>query len=341
MPQEARCLGMYLGLVEVCQRRVLKSAGAELLGTAILVLIGCGSVATLAGPGATMAVAFSFGLGLAMAIWIFGQISGSHVNPAVSLGFFLTGHIGLLKLCVYCVAQVVGACLGSGLVWLTLPHGAVSHIGATSLAPGLMSWQGFLVEMSTSFLLALTVFSSCDRLRTDHSGSTALSIGFCVTANIAWSGNLTGGSMNPARSFGPSVWTGQWDDHWIYWTAPCVGGSVGALVYEYIFAVRTSMQSDDVTPREHRGDDVKRGRDYTVVVDSPVDKLASSPSPLSPVKTWLTRCKLARLDSAGSRRDSGLGFNDDVSEQGSVGGMTIYNTGMDWGGDNVSIITKL
>uniref|UniRef100_A0A2C9JKQ0 Aquaporin n=1 Tax=Biomphalaria glabrata TaxID=6526 RepID=A0A2C9JKQ0_BIOGL len=138
-------LGFFFGTDEVKQFHCLKAAVAEVLGTSTLLMIGCGAVATLNPPDGAplMAIAFSFGLALTLAIWTFGDISGAHVNPVVTVSFLVTGHMGISK--------------------------------------------GFLVESVTTFLLVLTVYASSDRLRTNHSGLIAISIGFCVTANISWS----------------------------------------------------------------------------------------------------------------------------------------------------------
>ncbi|CAL1544368.1 unnamed protein product, partial [Lymnaea stagnalis] len=262
-----------LKLDEVSNLRCVKSAAAETLGTAILVLMGCGPAGTLAPESSTMAVAFCFGLGLALSIWVFGQVSGAHVNPAVTLGFFVTGHIGILKSSVYILSQTFGAVLGAGIIRLTVPEPLRGVIGSTTLTEGVEQWQGFIIEMVTTFLLVMTVFASCDRLRTDHSGSTALSIGFCATVCIAWSGVLTGGSMNPARSFGPAVWTGIWENHWIYWTAPITGGMMAALLYQKVFDEKVPEVNQDLHFSQHKlnTSDVKREGflDHTIVVDGP------------------------------------------------------------------------
>uniref|UniRef100_A0A0B7ARK2 Aquaporin n=1 Tax=Arion vulgaris TaxID=1028688 RepID=A0A0B7ARK2_9EUPU len=244
-----------LGIKEIKTMRFFRSTIAEVVGTAMLVIVGCGSVLTLNfGPGAeTMAVAFSFGLALAMIIWLFGHISGAHVNPCVSIGFMVTGHVSVLKAGIYVVAQVIGGIIGAGLLKAVIPDQLQVNqtLGSTTLGANVTIWQGVIIEIIATFCLVMTVFASCDRLRTDHSGSIALAIGFCVTAMITWMGTLTGGSMNPARSLGPAIFSGTWKNHWIYWVAPIVGGTIAALMYEHVFAEQTRETNTELHTFEY------------------------------------------------------------------------------------------
>ncbi|KAH9488061.1 Aquaporin-4 [Bulinus truncatus] len=259
-------LGFFFGTDEVKQFHCLKAAVAEVLGTSTLLMIGCGAVATLNPPDGAplMAIAFAFGLALTLAIWTFGDISGAHVNPVVTVSFLVTGNMGISKCLIYIMCQLLGGVLGSGFIWLTFPR------------RGGAAW-GFLVESVTTFLLVLTVYASSNRLRTNHSGLIAISIGFCVTANVAWSGNLTGGSMNPARSFGPALWSGIWKDHWLYWTAPFVGGLAAALLYQKFFSEKVQNAEDKKsTPSSNlrRGSGKRRGfLDYTIYIEGPKERV--------------------------------------------------------------------
>ncbi|XP_059174552.1 aquaporin-like [Physella acuta] len=285
-----------LGFKEVNQIKFLKCAAAEVIGTATLVMIGCGSVGTL-NPmeGArTISVAFSFGLALTLTIWAFGHVSGAHVNPAVSLGFFIAGQIGLLKCLIYMVCQVIGAIAGASVILLTVPNAWRGTIGATVLAEGVENWQGFVVETISTFLLTTIIFASSDEHRTDHKGSKALSIGFCLTANIAWTGTVTGGSLNPARSFGPAVLTGIWDDHWIYWTAPPLGGIIAAITYKFIFAEKAPEVNED----KLRAGCCARGSfsDCGLMLDGSMSRKSSVTFSSNRLGNW-RRHSMSRLDS--------------------------------------------
>uniref|UniRef100_A0A2C9K455 Aquaporin n=1 Tax=Biomphalaria glabrata TaxID=6526 RepID=A0A2C9K455_BIOGL len=342
-------LGAIFGLEEVMQVRVLKMAAAELCGAAILVLIGCGSVGTLS-PGAsppTMSVGLAFGLALALAIWVFGHTSGAHVNPAVTIGFLVTGHMGVLKSALYIVFQLLGAIIGAGILCLSIPEPWRGGLGSTTLAEGVEQWQGFLIEMVTTFLLVLTVMASSDRLRTDHSGSTALSIGLCVTANIAWSGTVTGGSMNPARSLGPAVWSGIWANHWIYWVAPSVGAIAAALLYQHVFSVKTQESDSGLrftdTPAGKRDNFLE----YAIDIDSPGgSRRVESPLPHPKLSFLMGKFgrqnsrNIVRINSVQSNGpDSGSNMNDDSSEAGSTRGLTTMSN--EWGVDKRFTITKM
>ncbi|BFZ13467.1 hypothetical protein BsWGS_16506 [Bradybaena similaris] len=264
-----------LGTKEAKTGRFVRAVLAEAVGTAMLVIVGCGSVSTLnkgLNPGAeTMAVAFSFGFALAMIIWMFGHISGAHVNPCVSIGFLVTGHVSLIKTVCYIIAQVAGGIAGAGLLKAMIPDEWQGSLGSTTLHPLVKIWQGVIIEIIATFCLVMTVFASCDRLRTDHSGSIALAIGFCVTAMITWMGTTTGGSMNPARSFGPAVVTGTWDDHWLYWVAPIVGGTIAAIVYENVFAEQTKETNTELHTFQYNDLEMERTGylDFTLDIPGP------------------------------------------------------------------------
>nr|AOS89751.1 aquaporin [Helix pomatia] len=273
-----------LGTKEAKTSRFVRAVLAEAVGTAMLVIVGCGSVSTLnkgLHPGAeTMAVAFSFGFALAMIIWMFGHISGAHVNPCVSIGFLVTGHVSLLKTICYIIAQVAGAIAGAGLLKAIIPSGWQGNLGTTTLDENVTIWQGVIIEVIATFCLVMTVFASCDRLRTDHSGSIALAIGFCVTAMITWMGTTTGGSMNPARSLGPAVVSGVWKHHWIYWLAPIAGGIIAALVYEHIFAEQTKETNTELNTFQYNNLEMQRSGylDFTLDIPGPGNDKTTSPT---------------------------------------------------------------
>ncbi|CAG5133234.1 unnamed protein product [Candidula unifasciata] len=272
-----------LGIKEAKTNRFVRAVLAEAVGTAMLVIVGCGSVSTLnkgLNPGAdTIAVAFAFGFALAMIVWVFGHISGAHVNPCVSIGFLVTGHVSLLKAICYIIAQIAGAIAGAGLLRAIIPDKWQGNLGSTTLTEGVNLWQGVIIELIATFCLVMTVFASCDRLRTDHGGSIALAIGFCVTAMIAWMGTTTGGSMNPARSLGPAVITGTWTNHWIYWVAPIAGGIIAALVYEHVFAEQTKETNTELNTFQYNNLEMQRTGylDFTLDIPGPGNDKTSAP----------------------------------------------------------------
>ncbi|CAG5116126.1 unnamed protein product [Candidula unifasciata] len=261
-----------LGTHEIKTMRFAKAIVAEALGTCMLVIVGCGAASTLGSKdGSDLAVSMSFGLAVSMGIWLFGHISGGHINPSVSIGFLVTGHISVLKCVCYLIGQIAGSIAGATILWLILPLSLGSSYGSPSLAEGVADWQGVIIEMFAAFSLVMTVFASCDRLRTDHSGSIALAIGFCVTAQITWMGSLTGGSLNPARALGPTIFAGKWDNHWVYWTGPIAGGILAAVMYERIFAEKTRETDKEMRHVQYNNCDIQSNGflDYVIEIDAP------------------------------------------------------------------------
>lgn len=207
---------------------------AELLGA--YVLVGGGSMAILASnaSGATtaiVAIALGFGLALLAALYAFGEVSGGHFNPAVSLAMVVDGRMNVVVMIEYWIAQVAGAVLASLTVLAVFDKQAVADT-ATTIGWGFGVWEAFLLEaVFTAIFLAviLKVTTSAD------SAATAfLAIGFTlVVIHIALI-PFTGTSVNPARSLGPGIVGGVWEDQWVYWVAPLVGAVVGWGAYRAV-----------------------------------------------------------------------------------------------------------
>jgi aquaporin TIP len=218
----------------------LRAALAEFIGTGIFVFIGVVTVVNtremIDGDSTVVqlgVVAFAFGLAVALAVAAVVRVSGAHVNPAVTLAALATGNIELPRAAMYMVAQVGGAVAGSALVVLVVP-GDGGSLGATSLAPDVSIGMGLVTEITITFFLVFVIYATAVDPRA--SGAQApLLIGLTVAVGILAGGGLTGGSMNPARSFGPALVGGEWDDHWVYWVGPIVGGVLAAVVYSQLF----------------------------------------------------------------------------------------------------------
>ncbi|KAK7114312.1 aquaporin-4-like [Littorina saxatilis] len=235
-----------IGLREVKTMIFYRRLVAEFMGTAILVVFGCGSAMTVNPPLAptVISIAVAFGLTIATMIWSIGNVSGGHINPAVSVAMFVTRKISLTRCVAYIIVQCLGGIVGGYFLFGVTPSHRRGTLGASLVAEEVTVWQGLLVETIATFVLVLAIFASVDSKRTDHSGSTALSIGLVVTMDIPWAIQYTGGSMNPARSLGPVVPTGLWQEHWVYWVGPILGGVVAGLLYEYVFAQRHQQEAE-------------------------------------------------------------------------------------------------
>lgn len=221
----------------------MKAALAEFIGTFMLVLIGAGAGA-LASPDSAglVAVALAHGWALVIIVYLFGAISGAHVNPAVTLGVAMTGRISAMKAVVYWTAQFAGAVAASCLLaWLI---GTAGGLGETvgKLTPNIEGVSGplasqtkvIVLEAVLTFFLMLTVIA-CGVL--NKAGNAAgLAIGMVLAFDILMGGPLTGASMNPARTFGPAFVMHHLDYVWMYLIGPFLGAGIGALLYDRLFA---------------------------------------------------------------------------------------------------------
>ena len=215
---------------------------AELIGTFALVFIGAGAGAL--GIGGLVGVAFAHGLVLACFVYAYGHVSGTHVNPAVTLGVLLAGKIAAGRAVAYWVAQLAGGALaGYALAWCL--GGTETGLGATVLAEGLQAGgatidvtpaMGVVIELILTFFLVNAVLNTAV---SGKAGDLAgLAIGLTLTFAILMGGPLTGASLNPARTFGPALATGDWTDFWVYLVGPLAGGAVAALLYRGVLEER-------------------------------------------------------------------------------------------------------
>jgi aquaporin TIP len=216
-----------------------KAAIAELIGAFALSFVGVLAIsngAIIGAPGAATltSVALAHGLTIAVMVAAMGAISGGHFNPAVTFGFVVTGRMAPLTGLIYWVAQLVGAGL-AGLILCQL-FGPVHVAAATpDLASAVPVSTGIILEVVATFFLVLVIFGSAVDLRAPKS-VFPLAIGLTVALDIMAIGPLTGAAMNPSRVFGPALASGHWNNHWLYWLAPLIGGALGAFVYHLVLA---------------------------------------------------------------------------------------------------------
>jgi MIP family channel proteins len=208
--------------------------GAEALGTFTLVFIASLAVlaATGGGDARILAIAFGFGLALLAGLYAFGEISGGHFNPAVSLGMMLSGRLSPRDMIGYWVAQLVGATLGSLAVLAAFTRDDVAST-ANAVSAGSSNWDALWLEflVTAVFVAVILQSSRSDRVR----GTALLAIPLAlVVAHLALI-PIDGCSVNPARSFGPALVGGEWGDIWIFLLAPLLGGVLGAVVHGLLF----------------------------------------------------------------------------------------------------------
>lgn len=224
----------------------LRLYGSEMLGTFVLVLVGVGSVGASkvahapSGGVDLLAVALAFGAAVAAVVAATGHVSGAHINPAVTFALLVTGKIKLGDALGYIASQLVGAVLGAAVCKALMGPSVVAD-AATKVSPHIHIMQGLGIEIVATFILVLVIFGTAVDMRAQK--LPALFIGLTVTFDILFAGPYTGGSMNPARSFGPALVGGEWGGHWIYWMGPMVGGALAAIVYAAVFLPRPTVEA--------------------------------------------------------------------------------------------------
>jgi len=225
---------------------ILRLALAEFLGTFLLVFAGPGAVvidAVSQGGVTPVGIGLSFGFAVMAAIVVFGPVSGAHINPAVSLAFAVSHVLEWRLLPLYAASQLAGAATASA-THLAL-FGDVASLGAT--LPAGSAGQALALEAVLSFFLGLVVLSVARDGRIEPR-LAALSVGMYVALAATFAGPIAGASMNPARSFGPSLLSWEWQDHWVYWLGP-VGGAVLAAGAFAVLRPRALAVTDEVGER--------------------------------------------------------------------------------------------
>ncbi|HET6600739.1 MAG TPA: aquaporin [Gaiella sp.] len=210
---------------------------AEALGTFTLVGIGSFAILSSAGTGRldVVAIAFGFGLALLVGLYAFGEVSGGHYNPAVSLGLFLDRRLALNDMIAYWIAQVIGAIAASVVVLIAFNSDAVA---ATTTHSG-DNWAGIVVETMMSALFVAVILQSTKSERTR--GTALLAIPLTLLAIHVAIIPISGSSVNPARSLGPAIVGTDFGDLWIYLIFPFVGGFLGFLAHKLVVEGDTAL----------------------------------------------------------------------------------------------------
>jgi aquaporin NIP len=204
---------------------------AEFVGTFTLVFAGCGAVMVDAKTQSLghVGVAISFGLAIMVMIYAVGHISGAHFNPAVSLGFAVSRHFPWPRLLGYWTAQVLGALAAAAILRGSL--GNIANTGAT--LPSGSERQSFLWELVLTFFLMFVIMAVATDTRAVGEAA-AIAIGGTVGLDAMFGGPISGASMNPARSLGPALVSGDLHALWLYLAAPLAGATLGALAYQLV-----------------------------------------------------------------------------------------------------------
>ncbi|MCA9900564.1 MAG: aquaporin [Ardenticatenaceae bacterium] len=203
-----------------------KALVAEFIGTFTLIFIGAGAGAI--GAGGLVGVALAHGLVVLGFAYAYGHISGTHINPAVTFGMLVGKQIDVATAVGYWVVQFLGGIVGAFVLSFVL-GGADSGLGATVLASGVSPVQGIVVEIILTFFLVNAIFNTAVSGKAGNLAPVA--IGLTLAFSILMGGPLTGASLNPARTLGPAIASGNFADIWLYFVGPLVGAAAAALLY--------------------------------------------------------------------------------------------------------------
>lgn len=223
----------------------MKKFLAELIGTATLVLFGCGA-AVLAGANTVgvdavgqLGISFAFGLAIVAMAYGIGPVSGCHVNPAVSFGAFVAGRMSAGEMVQYWIAQFIGAVVGAGVLYLIATGKAGYDLGTNGL--GQNGWgagylgeysmtAAFVFEAVATFIFLVVILGATQAKA--PAAFAGLAIGLTLVLIHIVGIQVTGVSVNPARSFGPALFTGALTPLWLFFVAPLLGAAVAGLLFK-------------------------------------------------------------------------------------------------------------
>lgn len=210
-----------------------RRAAAEGIAAFALVFAGCGAIVADAEHGGALGavgVSLVFGLVILAMVSATGHVSGAHLNPAVTIAFVVTRHFPARDAVWYVAAQALGAIAGA-LVLLAVWPSAPADLGATvpSVGPG----SALVYETALTAILMFTIVAVATDTRA-VGAPAAIAIGAAVALGALVGGEVTGASMNPARSLGPALASGTWTDFWVYLAGPLAGATIGALAYQAV-----------------------------------------------------------------------------------------------------------
>lgn len=218
---------------------------AEFVGTFALIFMGVGSICAdqfivksgnPAGLG-LLGIAAAHGLAIAIMVTAVGHISGGHLNPAVTIGFWVTRRMSTFDCLLYWISQLAGGAAAAYLLKIVVPEDTwrAVRLGVPSLAHDLTRASGMAIEAVTTFFLVFVVFATAVDERGAFNKIAGFAIGLTITMGALMAGPLTGAALNPARAFGPSLATLNWTNHGVYWAGPLIGGVIAGWLYDAMF----------------------------------------------------------------------------------------------------------
>jgi len=243
---------------------------AEFLGTFVVVFTAAGAIcaeqylhgASQAGAGA-LGYALVYGLAVAVMVGSLAHISGGHLNPAITIGVWVTRRIGWMHALLYCIAQLLGGLAAAYALMNVLPDTGWRFDALRSITPETMTdfsrWNAMLLEGVLTFIVVFVYFAAMIDRGIDTGGDTrgaseetgrrigdgtvgrisdrvgGFAVGITVAIETLVAAPFTGAALNPARSFGPALATHHWQNHGVYWVGPLFGGALAAVIYNALF----------------------------------------------------------------------------------------------------------
>jgi MIP family channel proteins len=217
---------------------------AEFIGTFTFVFIAAGSICAdqylrAAGQGGlgVLGIAVAHGLAFGIMITAVGHISGGHLNPAVTIGFWVTKRLGTLQSLGYGIAQVLGAIAASYLLAAVIPESIWRPValGTPDLSPDFTRIHGMALETVMTFFLVFVVFATSADSQGAFNKIAGFAAGLTITMNFLLASAFTGAAINPARALGPALAAHHWQNHGVYWVGPLFGGVLAGVVYDRLF----------------------------------------------------------------------------------------------------------
>ena len=221
----------------------MKKYLAEMVGTMVLTLMGCGVAVSLGcdptgNIPAVVGTALAFGLSVVAMAYAIGGISGCHINPAITLGVFLSGRMSAKDCAMYMIFQVIGAIIGAALLYLltSTSDGAIVGTGANDLQLGVTAIGGLLAEIICTCVFVLVVLGATSKTNGATNNFAGLAIGLALVLVHLVCIRYTGTSVNPARSIGPAIFQGgtALTNLWIFIVGPFIGGACAACIWKLI-----------------------------------------------------------------------------------------------------------
>jgi len=229
----------------------IKKYVAELIGTFILVFAACGSAIFAGNVIGNLGVSIAFGISLSVMIYTIGNISGCHINPAVSISMLAAGKISIKDTIFYIIFQCIGAIIGAGVLYLLMSDTVASGEAITQLAQngdgtatgGTSLIVAAVAEIVCTFIFVLVIHGAISKKA--PKGFAGITIGLALTLVHLFLIPLTNASVNPARSLGPALFVGglALEQLWIFWVAPIIGGLLAAVVWKILSAESKNQNS--------------------------------------------------------------------------------------------------